>query len=143
MLPVPLPPVPMPLPAPPVMPPVPADPPPVPVFPPAPVPPAPVPQPACSSTSATGAACTTAASAGLRERNLSGADSQHECQRGHYDYLFHASLLDCDFALVKVVPWGAVPKSLGRAATTFAQTIIASVAQFLVMNLRRRMRSAP
>jgi hypothetical protein len=42
---------------------------------------------------------------------LSGADSQHECQRGHNDYFFHASLLDCDFALVKVVPWGAVPIS--------------------------------
>src|SRR5687768_1750895 len=44
------------------------------------------PSPACSSTPATGAACTTAASDGLRERNLSGANSQHECQRRHYDY---------------------------------------------------------
>jgi hypothetical protein len=66
----------------------------------------------------------------LRERNLSGANSQHECQRGHNDYFFHASLLDGDFALVKVMPWGAVPKSLGRAATTFAQTIIAPSRNF-------------
>jgi exodeoxyribonuclease V alpha subunit len=49
---------------------------------------------------------------------------------------------ECDFALVKVMPWGAVPKSLGRAATTFVQTIMLRRA-ISVVNLRRRIRSTP
>ena len=65
---------------------------------------------ACSSTSAARAAAGTTAAAGLRERNLSGAKSQHECQCHHYDYFFMRLSMTAISRGSKSCPKGVIPK---------------------------------